>query len=265
MNAAETTSPSSPPVSAEELRFLLRNELVERRRKNARYSLRMFAAKLGMAPSMLSAILNGRRAITDRTVLRVANALRFDERQRARYLGRAPKRRPSYRNVSLDRFLVISEWYHFAILELLKIEGFAPTPARIGEALGIGENEARFALERLVRTGFLAPTRTGYRDLHGGHGAFIQTGKDHEALRNLQIRYLEMAIERLRGAPPEERDNTAITMAIRHDRLPEAKRKLRELRRAFADDLESGEGKDRIYQLVIGFYPISKQIVSEDK
>jgi transcriptional regulator with XRE-family HTH domain len=253
------TKTSKTGIPQEELRLRLQNELVERCRKNPKYSLRAFAKQLDLAPSVVSSILNGKRTITAATVLRISNVLGLSEQDRSHYLKNSKKRKSTFRQVQFDRFLVISEWYHFAILELLKIEGFEFSPAGIATALGISVNQANFALQRLERTGFLERNEQGgFQDAFGGNAGYIQGDRDHRALRDLQINFLQLAIERLRDTAPEERDNTALTMAIRRERLPEAKRKLKEFRRAFAADLESGAGKDSVYQLVLGFFPLTK-------
>src|SRR5689334_13203086 len=65
----------------------LGQELEARRRKNARYSLRAFAAFLGTDHSTLSQILNGGRGIPVRHVRSWARKLGMDSEEAAAYVA----------------------------------------------------------------------------------------------------------------------------------------------------------------------------------
>ena len=59
------------------MRKYLQNELLKRCEKNPHYSLRSFAKSLEISPSALSAILNKKRNLTDKTAKRLALKLDF--------------------------------------------------------------------------------------------------------------------------------------------------------------------------------------------
>ena len=150
---------------SETFRGLLQEELVERCRKNPNYSLRSFARALSVEPSALSQMINGKRPITEKMKLRLGAALGLHTKQIEKFTteGKSESKQPlpAYQQMTLDSFALISDWYHYAILELLAIEGFKPDPAWIGKRLGITRSEANIAVERLFRLGLLEKKNDG--------------------------------------------------------------------------------------------------------
>src|SRR5688572_17118598 len=57
----------------------------------------------------------------------------------------------SYKILQTDAFRVISDWYHYTILELTFVEGFRNDPTWIANKLGITQFEAKEAIARLKR------------------------------------------------------------------------------------------------------------------
>ena len=60
-----------------------------------------------------------------------------------------------YNALEFEYFKVISDWYHYAIIELTLIDGFSSSPMWISERLGITTNQAKSAIERLISLGLL--------------------------------------------------------------------------------------------------------------
>jgi hypothetical protein len=48
---------------------------------------------------------------------------------------------------------MISDWYHFAILDLTRLDDFQPEPAWVSRKLGLTVSEVKIAVERLLRLG----------------------------------------------------------------------------------------------------------------
>src|SRR4029079_10406313 len=84
-----------------DFRLVLQSELVSRCRVNPRYSLRAFAKALKVSPSALSAMLSGKRTITDATKKRFAIALGLGPEEMARFQS-SPQTRA--RNEELKKF-----------------------------------------------------------------------------------------------------------------------------------------------------------------
>ena len=244
---------------ADEFRRQLQNELVRRCRGNPHYSLRAFARFLDLDHSSLSQYLRGRRRLS------IAIQRRLAER-----IGLPPPKSESpsgeegplaeATGLTADAFAVISDWYHFAIFELVTVEAFQPKPRWIARALGITINEVHIAVERLFRLGLLR------RDDEGRwrQGAPLITTATNPfstiGFRNLQAQVLQKALRALEEIPMERRDQSSMTLAIPAHRLPEAKERIRRFRRSFCSALQSEGERDSVYQLSISFYPLTPVI-----
>lgn len=259
-----------------ELFQLLQEELAQARLRNPAYSLRAFARKLDLAPSAVSEILNGKRAISRKMAEKLLERLMCSPAQKERILKSLPGRPtapalsargvaseesadptllPTPIEIKTDEFHAVSDWHHFAILSLAETRDFQADEAWISNRLNLNRNTARVALERLLRLGLLAV----------GKGGKIQaTGKSYTtsddianiSLRRSHAQNLELARASLDNDPIERRDFTAITMAIDPALLSEAKKRVRAFRDRLCAFLESGEKKE-VYKLCIQLIPLS--------
>lgn len=238
----------------EEFRDRLRGELVARCKRNPRYSLRAYAASLSVQPSFLSKLLQGKRSITKRTIERFAEPLGLAPAERESLAQTMPILAP----LSQETFQVISDWYHFAILELFTTTGFEATPAFVSRKLGISRVVAADALIRLERLGILGRDKKSKLILNQGENTTTSLGSSSPALRRLQRHMLEMAIEALEEIPVERRDQSTMTMAVDARLLPVAKQRIKEFRRSLCQFLQKNRRTDSVYHLTISLYPVTR-------
>jgi uncharacterized protein (TIGR02147 family) len=169
-----------------------------------------------------------------------------------------PSNDPDYRQLAHDTFEVVSAWYHFAILELIRVDGFEPKPKWIAVRLGISAVEATAAVERLVRVGLLAVSPEGrWPEANDERLTVITPGESARAQRLLQRQILEKAIEALERVPISRRDQTTITMAIDVARLAEAKERIKKFRRSLAKFLSRAPMRQEVYNLSVSLYPVT--------
>lgn len=255
-----------------DFRLRLQQELVVRIQRNPKYSLRSFAVFLGLHSGTLSQLLSGkrpigkrlRRTLGERLGLSPVEIEAYEDRSRR---GREDMREEAgetlsaadYRQLSLDAFSVISDWYHFAILELAKLKNFRADPRWIGRRLGITATEARAAFERLSRLDLLVKSEAGW-EASFQNLTTLQFPFSSGAHRRLQRQLLEHAIAALESVDIEYRDQTALTVTIPRAKLPELRAKITEFRRGFDQLADSYPEKDEVYQLVISFFPLSKNL-----
>ena len=104
--------------------------------KNSQYSLRSYAKALDMDCSTLSKILRGKRVLGKRLIRKLAPSLNlslpeiekfisYDIRQKNLFIDRESDDL-EYLQHTLDNFQIISDWYHYAILELMRLDYFIP-------------------------------------------------------------------------------------------------------------------------------------------
>jgi uncharacterized protein (TIGR02147 family) len=255
-----------------DFRLFLQEELLRRCRANPSYSLRAFAKSLGTDFSSLSKILKGKRPLGPRAIRNLGKRLGLGPAELQRYLGGLKRSHNAitgsettlieadtdYGQLALDSFQIISDWQHYAILELMRVDQFRSEEKWIARALGITVSEAHITLERLERVGLIEKTAEGWVDISGGKSTTVHNEFTATAFRSLQRQILERALVALEEVPMEKRDQSSMTMAIDTDRLPEAKEMIKDFRRKLAKFLSRGERRDQVYNLGISLYPVSK-------
>ncbi len=248
-------------------RLFLQEELVRRCQKNPKYSLRAFALLLEVENSALSKILNGKRKLTSQMIQRFSEKLNLSPQELAEVKNRfnvasttEADALATYRQVTLDQFAIIADWYHYAIHELVKIKNAKHDVRWIAKTLNISQAEAGAAIERLLRLGYLEKDKKGRFVNCSGPLSTLGNKFTAVAFRKLQRQILEKAIVSLETVPMEERDNTSMTMAISTKHLPAAKEMIKGFRRQLSAFLEKDQNNlDAVYHLGIALYPVSSK------
>lgn len=268
LRTQKATNNSSAPLKIEpsDFRLFLQNELVRRCQKNPKYSLRAFAKSLQMDFSTLAKILNGKRSFGPRTILKISQRLGLEPQMIQSFLKEPSKSisaQNNFNQLTQDTFKIISDWYHYAILELARVDSFKHNITWIAKSLGISTYEARAAIERLERAGIIKLDDNGkWVDQTGGRNTTVGNNFTAAAFRNLQKQVIEKALIALEETPFEKRDQSSMTMAIDSRKLPEAKEKIKKFRRELAQFLSRDEKRDQVYNLSVSLYPITNIPVS---
>lgn len=253
----------------------LHSMFLERCRNNERYSLRAFAKSLSIPPSSLSEIINGKRPLTPKLRDKIGRALDMSPEEIKAYSARPhgnssgdfkESKETPYAQLALDSFYIISEWYHYGILQLLRTKGFKNNPQWIAKRLGINPIQAKLAVERLIRVGILEEGSKGQlKDITNGSTTHLINNFSNEELRSFQIKALEKAIGTMREVPVTLRDNTSMTMAVSKKALPFAKKEITKFRRELTKKLEAYAAPDEVYQLAISFTPLTKIEIKKEE
>lgn len=243
----------------------LENLLTEKIKKNPQFSLRAFARMVDVSPAVLSRVLSGKRKLTFNLAVRIADSLVLGPYEREQlysfYLSSSPIDEVSEQNkkekeLSIDCFNAMKEWYHYGITQLLYIESFKDDPKWIAKMLSITELEAKLAVDRLVRLEILDRNEFGKLYRTATH---LSTTTDvaSAGLRHFQKQILEKSIYSLEHDDIHERDITSITVAINEDKIKEAKAEIKKFRLKMSEFMSEGE-KTRVYNLGIHLIPLSK-------
>lgn len=255
-------------IQAKDFRARLQQELINRCRKNPSYSLRSFAKALQIQSSALTEMLNGKRTITKKSIEKLGFIMGLSLEEMNFYLSQGKKSpqevensesQAHYRQLNLDQYSLISDWYHYAIIELIKVESFRPDNTWIAKALGLTKSQVNIAVERLLRLGLIEQTESGdLKDTSSGFSTNIASNLTSTGSKQLQKQILEQSIEALMNVPLEERNHTSMTMAIDPKHLPEAIKRLTKFRRELCEYLESQGNPTEIYQLSLSLFPITQ-------
>ena len=252
-------------LTATNFRQHLQEELVERCRNNPNYSLRSFARSLKVEPSALSQMLNGKRPITEKMKFRLGSALGLS----VTHLTNLPASKPagvtavenSPQQLALDTFAIISDWYHFAMLELTYVEGFKADSTWISRRLGITKSEVNIAFERLKRLKLLKQDKDGrWVDAsENGELTHLNPNMTSDAARKYQCQLLELSKRAVQEVALELRNHTSATLCFDPDDLPSAIERITDFRRSFARDFQPKPKKAKeVYQLQISLFPLTQ-------
>jgi uncharacterized protein (TIGR02147 family) len=248
-------------------REFLAEELARRTQANPRYSQRAFARQLGLSAGELSEVMRGKRALSVRSALRIANSLGFKpiETQRLLHLCQFDKTQVisgteqilaplsederNSRGLSMDLFRVVSDWFCFAILNLADTDGFRFDSAWIARRLGISVAEVRVGLERLERIGLIERDSKN-RLIVAKDYVLSPSGIPSEAIRNYHRQILERAIQALETQSVNEREVTGVGLAIDPRDMPEIQKQVSDFHdKIVADFARTGSRAKEVYQL----------------
>ena len=261
-------------------RVQLHEELSKRTLRNPRYSIRAFAQALEIDVGTVSKVLAGKQIPSTAIATRLLKKMALDPIRRDAFLNSIAdeqSRRQMIRvhpfdkgltnepatPIDIDKFDLISDWYHVALLELTFVKDFNPNPKWISKRLNISEIEARLAVEKLLRLGLLS--RAGNK-LQKTEKEFstLNANLTTAALKKHQSTLLTKAITALEEQPLEKRSMTAMTMAIDPSQLPAAKKLIREFNRKMSALLETGNRTD-VYTLEIALFALDENFKNKDR
>jgi uncharacterized protein (TIGR02147 family) len=257
----------------ETVRTYLQDELIRRCKTNPRYSLRSFAKHLQMNPSLLSKILRGQVGVSSKRFEKICERMALGPTERSQlaiaedrkrtfkkqdHLFRELKNTSTQMRDMADQFQVIADWYHYAILELVAVQGFQSDERWIAKTLGITYSEVVEARERLMRLGMLEVDTDGHWRDSSGNVSNSSGQYTSIALRKLQTQVLNLALGALETVPVERRLQGSMTLAIDASLVPSAKEKIIAFQRALATSLqEESRNKTSVYQITVSFFPVT--------
>lgn len=244
----------------------LKEKLSNKQKINSSYSLRAFAKSLDIHGSTMSQILNGKRGLPFKRAHDVADRLELSPKEKTLFLESFLRSKTNIDHIKIDpldeRFIldesyyqVISEWEHFAVLELFDLAHCDFSIPFISQKLDIDRNRVEVVLNNLINCKLIAVEGTEYRRVHSD----VKTTEDisSSALKKSHKETLEIGLNKLEEIEVDFRDYSSTTVAIDLEKLPEAKTIIREFRQKMASLLRDGKKTD-VYQLAVQFYPLTK-------
>ena len=260
-------------------RNFLRSVLAERTGKNPSYSLRAFANQLGVSHATLSQVIRGNKNFSYDRALEVGSRLGLEKNELEYFslsvqfeTAKSPESKRSIQekmntirpasaakvyDLSVDYFKTISDWYHFAILQLTRLKSFSFTPKNIAKRLKISTVEAETAIERLMRLELLEKiSETKYA--RAENRLMISSPHQDQAINKFHQQFLEKAIDALHSQTPKEKITGSETFAISPQRVDQVRALTEEY---FKKILKfAGDQKDptEIYHLQVNFFRLTQ-------
>lgn len=251
-------------------------------KKNRRgFSYRNFIKDAGISSAgFLTLVMSGQRNLTTESVTKFSKGLKLNKQEseyfenlvffnqartsdeKNRYFEKLSKHR-KYREIHIlesDKFEFFSKWYYSAVRELIHIRHFKEDSAWIAKALipNITEKQAMESVELLLKLGLVRRDEAGRLrnvDVNISSGAEVQS----LAVKNYHMEMLTTAKNALETLPGTERDISAVIVTSSEEKLEEIKTEIREFRKRLLQlASENVSEHDRVYQLNMQFFPLSK-------
>ena len=257
--------------------IFLRDCLADRVINNPTYSLRAFARDLDMAPSMLSQTIAGKRNLSQSSAFKITEKLGMRDKEKKFFLllleyktsrnlehkylvlDRLTQLKPKkYKqmNLSIDNFRVISQWYHYPILELTEIQGFTFNSKNIAKCLGITKIEAEAALLRLKRMDLLEIDTNGVARQKQTN-LIVDSSVADSGLQQYHKVLLEKSISSLQTQSPKEKIIGSEVFALDPSDFTELKELVDDFLNKISSKARSGKRKKNIYTAIINIFNLT--------
>jgi uncharacterized protein (TIGR02147 family) len=255
---------------------LLGDALEERCKRNPKYSLRAFARDLGVPAPRLSRWLKGEDGLSRTSAQQLAKRLGLSTAETESFVvameskyARAKKIRDNakakllaisgqYASLDVEAFKVIADWYNLAVLSLVETNTFKPDATWISKRLGISVYEAKGALQRLTDLEMIESHEGSIRPT----GVFFAnpTGIPSQSVRSFHTQILEKAKIALQFQSTDQRDHSALILAVDGDEIEEAKLFIKKFREEFEFRFcRSDSNKNEVYALGVQFFSLTQK------
>lgn len=256
----------------------LRELLNEKIQQNSRYSLRAFARDLGVSPSILSETISGKHGLSEAVAKRIAknvglnknetqffcdqvvsqNSKSIKKKNEAARRIKSIKEMSKQNSLQMDHFKIISDWYHFAILELTYLNDFKNDENWIARKVGISKFEVQAAIERLLKLELLEVIN-GRLSATEDYTA-SPDGIPSDAIKKFQRQLIEKAQTALALQSVDNRDITSLIVSVDKSRIPEVKKEIKNFRRHINAHYGTDEKRDSVYCLAIQLFELTENI-----
>lgn len=257
-------------------RQYLTEEYERRKQLNAAYSLRAFARDLGLSAPRLSQVLSQRYGLSVQAATEVAKKLRLNpeevqwfcdsvgslhsrsvkERIELNHrINEYKKTKSKIPELQLEYFKVISDWYHFAILELTHLSDFKNNTKWIAKKLNITVDDVKLAIKRLVDLDLLEEKNGTLVDVF----KILSTPNDipSDSLKKFNLQLIKKAMEAVYHQEVQTREITSLVFAIDDEKIPYYKEKIRQLKSELSAEAEKSKNKNQVYCLSLQLFNLT--------
>lgn len=247
---------------------IINNELSKKLANNPKYSLRAYANYLGISPASLSRILSGQTKVTPKIFKIISDKLNLSPVQMAQILSslQLKKIQGNIRNVEhrgmstieMEKFNLIADWYHYAILHMCSLKDFNKDPKWIARRLGIKDVAVvKQAIARLLEFKFMGIDENGDYYKIDQFTAILDYSFSSVAMRERQKQILKLSSEKIDAVSIQKRDHSTITIQVDEKLLPEIKDRIKKFRRTLGNYIiKNNIDPEQIYELQISFFPL---------
>ena len=243
-------------METQKLTEILKKEFIGRCQRNEKYSLRSYARNLNIDHSLLAKILKNQKNLSKKMAFLVGQKLGLSSTLIQEMMEVNQDINQSHQ-ISEDVFIMMSDWYHFAILELVKTDKFKYSPKSIAKTFGVTLFEIEQAFCRLQRLGFLIVNKDHSVTLMKPNNNWFNHKETNEARKIMQKQFLKKALESIDGVEFSKRANYSLTISLNNKDLSRFKKHILKFVDEVDREAEKINQKKEIYQLCVALFPLT--------
>jgi uncharacterized protein (TIGR02147 family) len=258
----------------------------DQKRKRAAFSHRYFAQKAGFTSSSFClSVIKGRYNLSSSATEKMVRAMELDPRQ-AIFFGalirynqsksatereaawvaiQSIRRQVEFTSLTLPQQGYFSRWFYPVLRELVTHPAWdgnwITLARRVDPALTV--EETREALHNLESWGLIEKTPEG--KFRCSSVLLNAEGVPPIALREIRREFLQLGIGALDSKPPSQRFTTFTTLAMSESSYEYALKVLEEARRKIIAKAAGDERVEKVYEMVLQVFPLTKLIAEEKR
>jgi uncharacterized protein (TIGR02147 family) len=260
-------------------RKFLADEVQKRKEQNAHFTYRYIAQHLKLAsPGFFNWVISGKRKLPETLIPNLVTLFKLDDLEssyfsllvRYNHCTEIVEREEFFEKLSVlkkkhtacrltsEQHELFSKWHYLAIHELLHIYTFKDDYRALASALcpKIRINEAREAIEKLEKLGFITRDENGF---FKPVETVLSTGGvwESELITNLQVYLADLGKNSILTLPKKERNISNVTVCLSEKSKTKIVKEIIALRQRILALSESDQEADTVYQCNFHIFPIS--------
>lgn len=272
--------------SYSDFKAYLRDKITLLKEEDRSYTYRKISSELGIkSPAYITQVLNGSSTLSAKLLpefvkvlgLKKREALYFEvlvnynqaknrESRTIYYQQMTELKKQSQTKLNTESYLYYEKWYYSAIRAILDVVPFDGTNFDdISNVIvpSISKKQVAKAIKVLEKLELIKQGDDGFYKLAHRH---LTTGlnSDSVVLNNFVLNTTDIAKESLYNFPVEERSFSALTLCVSKDCFNDIKNDIAEFRKKILDKVSKDSNMEKVCQLNIQLFPLSKSKDDDD-
>jgi uncharacterized protein (TIGR02147 family) len=260
-------------------RKYLKDFYEDKKKENPHYSYRLITSKGGINAGNFVKILKGERNLTLEAALKISRAYKLNKKEtdyfqnmvlfcqgknheeKKRHFEKMMSfRESSVRVLNADQYEFYTKWYYTAVREILAFFPYnGDNAAELGKMIlpSISEEEVKTAIDLLLKLNLAEKNEQG---LYKRKDSTISTGNDAKSvvLNNFIINTMKLA-EKAIDLAPGELNLSSVSLTVSTEDYLKIQEETRAFRRRILEIAQASMNPNRVYQLNIQVFPLTKK------
>jgi uncharacterized protein (TIGR02147 family) len=246
----------------------LKEEFENRKGRNSAYSVRAFSKFLEVNSSVISNIFNAKSNPSVKYIekfgLKLGMPLRDIQKiAKSEQVGQIIKQDDKFKNykqMTLDSYEMVSQWYNIAILYLRDENNFLYDSEVLSKKLNVSKQKITQALKMLERLSIIELIEKKYKVVSDAFYEHIDTTHTEEAARKFIKEILLKSIDALEEVPKTKRVHSTLTMSFKPEKLDDVKVFVEKFKKKFLTTFDEKSPEVEAYSLQLSFFPLSSDL-----